>query len=215
MKQPTTKTVIRALLFLGAVIFGSCSYMAISDMIKASNNLRQSIVTLRKAHAQLVAAKELLTEASHAWIDVEATTGCHWSFADRDWDCSEPAMREKWNESVLAGYGTSSAKVFKATVTAYAAVPEQTDASPCIAASGMDICQLNMNLGTLGVDSICASNDFPFGTKLLINGQGTCMVLDRMNARYTAQNRIDLFAGSALEASLFGLKRLAVMRLSP
>ena len=50
---------------------------------------------------------------------------------------------------------------------------------PCIGAWGDDLCTL-LQQGAL----ICANNHYPRGTKLHVEGYGTCTVLDRMNSRY-------------------------------
>jgi 3D (Asp-Asp-Asp) domain-containing protein len=73
-------------------------------------------------------------------------------------------------------------------VTAYTSEVGQTDGSPCVAASGMNICN-HYAAGEL----LCASNAYPFGTKLLIDEYGTCTVVDRMSRRY--EDRVDLYFG--------------------
>lgn len=80
-----------------------------------------------------------------------------------------------------------------ATVTGYTSRPEETDDSPCIAAFNDDICALKAK----GVN-VCASNDYPKGTRLNIDGLGECVVLDRMNRRYTGKGRIDWYFGNDL-----------------
>ncbi len=88
----------------------------------------------------------------------------------------------------------SSTPVFK-TISAYTSTPEQTDSSPCIGASG-DICLLWQETTEL----LCATNDFSFGTRLIIGwhlweGEKdyTCLVVDRM-AKGT-KDMIDLYFG--------------------
>lgn len=66
-------------------------------------------------------------------------------------------------------------------ITAYNAVPEQTDSEPCISVSGIDVCKT--------YKKICASNEFPFGTLLMI-GDEIWEVQDQTNSRYNY--RIDL-----------------------
>jgi len=73
-------------------------------------------------------------------------------------------------------------------VTMYSSTPEQTDATPCIAANGQDICVLWAKS-----QNLCATNAFPFGTELEVDKLGSCLVVDRMNDRYS--NRIDWYAG--------------------
>ena len=80
-------------------------------------------------------------------------------------------------------------------VSMFTSRPEETDDTPCIAASGKDICKLK----AIG-ENICASNDVPFGTMLRFFGLGTCTVWDRMNERYTGTGRVDWYAGDGAEA---------------
>ena len=69
----------------------------------------------------------------------------------------------------------------------------QTDDSPCIGASMVDLCQLSKYI------NICASNCFDMGTRLEIVGLGECIVLDRMNSRYGCE-MIDWAIGKDEEA---------------
>jgi 3D (Asp-Asp-Asp) domain-containing protein len=87
-------------------------------------------------------------------------------------------------------------------VTAYnVGVVAQTDNTPCIGASGDDLCELFEQ----GVN-ICAANFVRLGTNLEIEGFGTCVVLDRMNKRYTS--RVDILMGpnEIAKARQFGLQ---------
>lgn len=81
------------------------------------------------------------------------------------------------------------------SVSAYNSVPEQTDSTPCIGASGDNLCELY----ALG-QNICASNAFPLGTQITVDGLGTCIVLDRMNRRYT--ETVDWYMGYDVQAAL-------------
>ncbi len=94
-------------------------------------------------------------------------------------------------------------------LTGYTSRPEETDATPCIAASNIDICKLyakNVN--------ICASNDYPFGTLLRVDGMGVCVVLDRMNRRYTGNQHLDWYFGKDLDAAMeFGTQDLLITKL--
>ena len=86
------------------------------------------------------------------------------------------------------------------TVTAYNSVPAQTDDTPCIGAQGTDICKI-YEAG----ENICAANFVALGTKLEVEGLGTCIVRDRMNARYT--HRVDWYMGMDIEgARKFGVR---------
>lgn len=88
----------------------------------------------------------------------------------------------------------------KVAVTAYNSVPGQTDATPCIGAQGTDICQL-LAEGS----NTCAANFVALGTVLEVDGLGTCVVRDRMNARY--HYRVDWYMGMDIaSAKRFGVQ---------
>lgn len=92
------------------------------------------------------------------------------------------------------------------TVTAYNPVPEQTDSTPCITASGKNVCDQKMN--------VIAANWLPFGTKVQIPdyfGERVFEVQDRMNARYS--DRVDVLMYDLAEAKEFGKRRLRVVVL--
>lgn len=95
-------------------------------------------------------------------------------------------------------------KVMDVTVTAYNSVPGQTDSTPCIGAQNTDICKyLEMGSNT------CAANFVPLGTEIYVEGLGTCVVRDRMNARYTY--RIDWYMGmDVASARSFGVNTKTV-----
>ena len=86
--------------------------------------------------------------------------------------------------------------------TSYNPVPEQTDDTPCITASGMNIC--------VGVDKmICASNEFEFGDILVLGNTGIeCEVQDRTNEKYSY--RVDLLMYDLQEAKNWGRKILLI-----
>lgn len=112
----------------------------------------------------------------------------------------EVTCPERETEPQKAVYEPGSTR----TVYAYNSVEQQTDSSPCVAASGADICKLHEE-GT----QVCASNAYPFGTRLQIEGLGECTVLDRMNERY--YYAIDWHMGQDIErAKNFGVQTLRV-----
>jgi|CXWL01.1.fsa_nt_gi 3D (Asp-Asp-Asp) domain-containing protein len=105
------------------------------------------------------------------------------------------------------GERTIYAIAIKSTVSGYTSRPEETDDTPCIGAWGHNLCEIKQK-GT----NICASNDFPPGTKMEIKDLGICFVLDRMNSRYTGKQRIDWYFGNDLKAAKeFGVKKLDVV----
>lgn len=88
-----------------------------------------------------------------------------------------------------------------AVITAYNSDPAQTDDTPCITASGLNICQQDV--------PIVANNCLRFGTRVSfpkILGSKIYIVQDRMNARYGCE-RVDILMETKPEAKQFGIKR--------
>ena len=86
---------------------------------------------------------------------------------------------------------TSPSYTILACLTAYNALPEQTDSTPFITASGERV-----------REGIVANNGLPFGTIVEIDGK-RYVVDDRMNRRYGA-NHFDIFKWDYSEARRFG-----------
>jgi 3D (Asp-Asp-Asp) domain-containing protein len=91
-------------------------------------------------------------------------------------------------------------------VTAYnVGVREQTSDTPCIGASGRNLCEM--------VDrkvKVCAANFVPLGTILRIEEYGMCVVLDRMHKRFSHRVDIAMSENEIEEARRFGLKKRVV-----
>ena len=93
----------------------------------------------------------------------------------------------------------------KVKVTAYNSAPGQTDNTPCITASGLDVCERYAQ----GAEDIVATNylHLPFGTKVefpdLYPGK-IFLVHDRMNKRYT--KTFDVWLADYGQAKTFGVK---------
>lgn len=97
-------------------------------------------------------------------------------------------------------------KIKTMTVSSYTSEARQTDNSPEIGATGENIYKLLQK----GIRT-CASNDYKFGTKLIIPGIGECVVKDRMNRRYTGKSVVDVYLGyDTTRAWRWGRKRLQV-----
>lgn len=93
-------------------------------------------------------------------------------------------------------------------VTAYTSEISQTDGSPCISANGTNICEMWQD----GIN-VCAANFVPFGTKLEVEGLGTCVVVDRMNRRFP--ETVDWYFGYDTKTAIqFGRKTVEVRVLS-
>lgn len=87
-----------------------------------------------------------------------------------------------------------------AKVTAYNTLEEQTDSTPCISASGKNVCGLS--------ECTIAMNGVPFGTVITIDTVGTCTVVDRKNARYSHE-WIDINFDKDINGALsFGVREL-------
>jgi len=85
-------------------------------------------------------------------------------------------------------------------VTAYNSELGQTDNSPCITATGFDLCQH-------GQEDTIAANFLPFGAKIRIPeifGDKVFIVRDRMNQRHA--NRLDIWMLNKQAAKEFGVK---------
>ena len=94
-----------------------------------------------------------------------------------------------------------STRRIRATVTAYSSTADQTDDTPCITASGLNICSSPNR-------KIIAANFLPFGTKVKIPelfGNEIFTVEDRMNKRYNGHNRLDVWMVSRTNAKRFGV----------
>jgi len=91
-------------------------------------------------------------------------------------------------------------------VTAYnVGVREQTSETPCIGASGKNLCELvERNV------KVCAANFVPLGTTLRIEGYGVCVVLDRMHRRFSHRVDIAMRENEIDEARQFGLRKRVV-----
>ena len=77
--------------------------------------------------------------------------------------------------------------------TAYNAILSQTDSTPCISASGLNVCETGRN--------IVATNEFPFGTLIEIDGV-IYEVQDRMNSRYLYE--VDILMEDYNDAKTWG-----------
>jgi len=94
----------------------------------------------------------------------------------------EPEIIISGNCIIAVSPSVIPAREIRAVITSYRAVWWETDNTPCISASGMNICETDKK--------ICANNCYSFGTPIEIDGE-IWEVQDRMNKRYGC-NHIDL-----------------------
>lgn len=93
---------------------------------------------------------------------------------------------------------------FTIPLTAYTSDPAQTDDTPCITASGLDVCARNE-------ENVVAANFLPIGTRVRIPelyGDRVFYVEDRMNARY--HYKMDIWMKDLQDAKKFGVKYATV-----
>ncbi len=91
-------------------------------------------------------------------------------------------------------------------VTAYnVGVREQTNDKPCLGATGEDLCRLVAR----GL-KVCAANFVAPETILNIEGYGKCVVLDRMNQRFSHRVDIAMRKNEVYRALDFGIQRRQV-----
>lgn len=91
-------------------------------------------------------------------------------------------------------------RTFNIPITAYTSDIAQTDETPCITASGLNLCKRN-------TEDIVAANFLPIGTRIRIPelyGDQIFYVQDRMNARYN--RHVDIWMKDYGDAKQFGLK---------
>ncbi len=93
---------------------------------------------------------------------------------------------------------------FTIPLTAYTSDPSQTDDTPCITASGFDLCEH-------AVEDVVAANFLPLGTRVRIPelyGDRVFTVEDRMNERY--YYKMDIWMQELSDAKSFGVQYATV-----
>jgi 3D (Asp-Asp-Asp) domain-containing protein len=138
------------------------------------------------------------TEVLTQYLHIDNT---EWEYDNRRED------RENVRSNSSLSNESSNASERLRQVTAYTSYPNQTSGNPCIGAWGDDLCKLYKQ-GQMA----CASNAYPRGTRLHVEGYGTCTVLDRMNSRYP--DRVDIYMGyDTAEALNWGVKTVKVYEM--
>lgn len=95
-------------------------------------------------------------------------------------------------------------------MTAYTLDIAETDDTPCIPASGEDLCTLRKKNG---FNDTIAANFLQLGTQIKIPdvfGDKVFVARDRMNPRYNGTSRADILLDSKAEARAFGVKYVKI-----
>jgi len=117
----------------------------------------------------------------------------------------EVVMAERTEEDIcsLAVVDCETGRKIDGIITAYTSLSELTDSTPCITASGYNLCT-----GKYPEVRPIANNCLSFGTIVEIDGF-KYTVLDRMNSRYGCEN-YDIWLPEYEEAVNWGTKKLTV-----
>lgn len=89
---------------------------------------------------------------------------------------------------------------YRVPITAYTSEPAQTDDTPCVTASGLDVCERD-------IENVVAANFLPLGTRVRIPelyGDRVFYVEDRMNKRYNY--KMDIWMKEKSNAKVFGVQ---------
>lgn len=163
--------------------------------------LTMFILTSNSANAGLLDWTNKDAENAHPFIDSDS----NWSISklakfgliqkDDPENVSEPIVAVKIPE--VAAYTV--------VATAYSSTVDQTDSTPCIAASGYNVCNKTDNIIAVSRDLVRLLG---YGTRVRfpeLYGQKVFRIEDTMNMRFT--RRIDFHLDSREEAKNFGIKR--------
>ncbi len=108
------------------------------------------------------------------------------------------------NQKANGQFSDRLTKSRKVVLTAYNSDKAQCDDSPCITASGFNVCQH-------GIEDTVAANFLPLGAKIKIPalfGDRVFVVRDRMAKRH--QNRVDIWMKDYGSAIKFGIKTATI-----
>ena len=96
-------------------------------------------------------------------------------------------------------------KTIWVTATAYSSTPWQTDNTPCVTATGYNVCDKTENIIAVSRDLVRSLGYHRQVRLPSLYGSEIFLIEDTMNARFV--NRIDIHHGSTEDAKEFGLKR--------
>lgn len=122
-----------------------------------------------------------------------------------------PLPRLVWEgqgETPICRQSPEPKKKIRVLATAYSSTLDQTDDTPCLTATGYDVCE---NYARYGAANTIASNFLPLHAIVKIPeffGDQIFVVRDRMNDRY--YNRLDLWMPTRTQAVRFGVRYVTV-----
>ena len=96
-------------------------------------------------------------------------------------------------------------KTIWVTATAYSSTSWQTDNTPCVTATGYNVCNKTENIIAVSRDLVRSLGYHRQVRLPSLYGSEIFLIEDTMNARFV--NRIDIHHGSTEDAKEFGLKR--------
>lgn len=174
--------------------------------------LTMFILTSNSANAGLLDWTNKDADNAHPLID----SNSNWSVSklakfdliqkDKLEDISEPTIVPVQKIKVIkTAVKISTVAAYTVVATAYSSTPDQTDSTPCIAASGYNVCTKTDNIIAVSRDLVRLLG---YGTQVRfpeLYGQKIFRVEDTMNMRFT--DRIDFHLDSREEAKNFGIKR--------
>jgi 3D (Asp-Asp-Asp) domain-containing protein len=111
---------------------------------------------------------------------------------------AEAAVKEVVAEEKAPSKAVTS---IEAMVTGYNTVPEQTDSTPCIAASGDNICGRS--------DVVACPRVYPLGTEVVIDGKGY-VCLDRTAKKFDGRFDISCDKDMKCPALVHGVKKVII-----
>jgi len=166
-------------------------------------------VTLRKVPASASAALFMATMGAYILFPNIANADMEHELMLPDGATVALILEQMKNETRPYGRLTLSAdaaarRTFKIPITAYTSEVAQTDDTPCITASGLDVCERDE-------ENVVAANFLPLGTRVRIPalyGDRVFYVEDRMNERYVY--RMDIWMKQKTDAKQFGVQHATV-----
>jgi 3D (Asp-Asp-Asp) domain-containing protein len=172
-------------------------------------NIERAAIPIRRYAFDLSVLSFLLVIALYIFIPTEANADPIQDRTQFDHETVQLIVAAMQNDSSKYGSlpvaGDAPARRhYTIPITAYTSDVAQTDDSPCITASGLDVCDRN-------IENVVAANFLPLGTRVKIPelfGDRIFYVEDRMNRRY--YYKMDVWLKEYNEAKQFGVQYVTI-----